>query len=71
MEVKKMNQKVSKKVYEKPVSAVELSNIFGFTKHYFLNNREKLKIPHMNLSKRCVRFYESEVREWLEQRRAV
>lgn len=66
-----MNQQNKMKPLEKPVNAIELAEIFGQSKQFFLNNKDTMKIPHLKISKRNVKFYVSEVSQWFEQRRAV
>lgn len=63
--------KAQSKPLERPVSAVELAEIFGLSKQFFLNNKDTMKIPHLKISQRNVRFYVSEVTQWFEQRRAI
>ena len=53
---------------QKLLTISEASNMLGLTKSYIYNLVWKRQIPHLKYGARLIRFRESELEEWMNER---
>lgn len=56
---------------EKLLTPSDVASMIGINKKVLYQWTYKNKIPHLKLSKRMIRFKESELNEWLEKKHCV